>query len=250
MAATHYLHEGNILCSTSAENIEYSSSIINVSCGHCWKKYDNLEDRIVNVPEMRSCAAQLRHHLKTAAKIYMSEDDFFAEEELIAEYGFWFLEGPDSVPDELRRDDRDMPALEAGHGIIRSRFMKASDDSLHQFGISSKKYRESVDQLIRALRPVLFETDKKIQKSEIDLSLKRSMLQREGEKCDICDAPLNGPDSESPAVDHIIPEALGGPTEKWNLRVLCQSCNEFKHVMIDPDGVEKVADRLENKIAD
>jgi len=29
-------------------------------------------------------------------------------------------------------------------------------------------------------------------------------------------------------IDHIIPEAAGGPTERENLCLACHSCNEFK----------------------
>ena len=256
MPKTHYLHDGSVLCSHAGEGSDRSDFILDVTCGHCWEKYDDFDDRTANVPEVRYCAGRMRDNLRLATRSYLHEDELHSRKEIITEYGFWFLEGPGSVPDELLPDESslsdvdgvDASYLKALDGANRSKFIETSQQLLGMYGIWSQRYRENIDQLLRALRPFL--TDKEeTQRISTDSDLRGAVLEQEGDQCHICGAAFSASDSDSEAtIDHVIPEKLGGPSEKWNLRVLCRSCNAFKHVMIDPAGVEKVADHLEKKI--
>jgi len=248
--ATHYVREGGILCNHAKEDSNRSDSVLEVTCGHCWKKYDDLEDRTVNVPEMRHCAKQMEDKLDLAVKNYSTR----AHREPITRHGFWFLHGPESMPEELMDgvDFSDVEGLDASfwealRGANISRLMEVSQQSLDTFGMWSKIYRENVDQLLRALRPVLTD-EEEVQRIRVGSDLRSMILERGGEECGMCGTTFSNSDS-SPTIDHIIPQQLGGPSEEWNLRVLCKSCNAFKHVMIDPTGVMVAADRLEEQIA-
>jgi len=249
--ATHYIHEGSALCSHAKEDANSSDSILEVTCGHCWKKYDDLQDRTVNVPEMRHAALQMKDKLDLAVKNYL---DGGARKEPITKYGFWFLRGPDSVPDELmdEGDFSDVEGMDASYskalrGATVSDLMEVSQKRLGTFGMWSKIYRENVDQLLRALQPILTH-EEEVQRIRVGSDLRHMILARGGEQCGICDTTFSDSDS-TPTIDHIIPQQLGGPSEEWNLRVLCKSCNAFKHVMIDPAGVMVAAGRLEEQIA-
>lgn len=221
-----------------------------LTCKHCWKKYDDLKDRTVNVPEMRYCAKQMKDKLDLAAKNYLDG----ARKEPITKYGFWFVHGPDSVPDELM-EDRDFSDIEgtdasyskALRGATVSKLMEVSQQQLSTFGMWSKIYREKIDRLLRALRPVLTD-EEEVQRIRVGSDLRDMILARGDGECGICGTTFSSSDS-TPTIDHIIPQKLGGPSEEWNLRVLCHSCNSFKHVMIDPNGVMVAADRLEEQIA-
>lgn len=43
--------------------------------------------------------------------------------------------------------------------------------------------------------------------------------------CEICGKPSTGQPGRGLNWDHIIPKSLGGPDEKWNLRLTHKDCN-------------------------
>jgi 5-methylcytosine-specific restriction endonuclease McrA len=181
--------------------------------------------------------------LESAIAWYQSEGDI----QMITDYAFWFLSGPDSLPENLRRNEMDIPGREAALGRTRKKFMTIPTEFLPAgVGIWSKKYREHVDQLLRAMRPVLIDPEET--PDNVGTTLRKKILDRSGDECPMCGANLSESSSNSSTIDHIIPSIFGGPSEEWNLRVLCHSCNSFKHVMIDPSGVKIVASRLEERI--
>jgi len=51
------------------------------------------------------------------------------------------------------------------------------------------------------------------------------ILARDRFRCVLCGASPATDPSCVLHVDHIMPSSLGGPTERWNLRTLCASCN-------------------------
>lgn len=228
------------MCSHGEAESERSETILDVTCGHCWNRYDKRDDRLPNVREMEKYSALIRDDLETAGAFYNAENEI----EMITEYAFWFLDGPDSLPENLRRD-RDIPGREALLGQSRKRFMTSPLEALPS-KVWSKRYREHVDRVLRAMRPVLVDPEK-AQESRVDSQLEERVLNHGDGECPMCGKNLSA--SKTPTVDHIIPKILGGPAEEWNLRVLCNTCNSFKHVMVDPGGVETVADRLEEKIS-
>jgi hypothetical protein len=77
------------------------------------------------------------------------------------------------------------------------------------------------------------------QKRSIPLRLRYEVLQRDGFTCSIC--------GRSPAscrglklhVDHIKPESKGGPTERGNLRTLCEDCNLGKGALEERHEIER-----------
>lgn len=53
-------------------------------------------------------------------------------------------------------------------------------------------------------------------------ALRAFVFKRDGGKCLCCGS------RKRLTLDHIIPEALGGPTLAWNLQLLCYDCNQRK----------------------
>jgi 5-methylcytosine-specific restriction protein A len=49
-------------------------------------------------------------------------------------------------------------------------------------------------------------------------AIRLRILERDRWTCQVCGTPAN-------TVDHIILRSSGGPSEDWNLRALCASCN-------------------------
>lgn len=243
MPSTHYTQDGSVLCSHGKESSTKSESILDVTCGHCWKQYDSQQNRNPNVREMEHSADLMEIELERTIDWYESKGDT----QTITDCAFWFLRGPDSLPDNLSRDKTDIPGQEALLGSARKKFMTTPLEFLPGgVGIWSKKYREHVDQLLRAMRPALVDSEEK--PSSVRATLRKKILDRSGDECPMCGANFSESGLNSPTIDHIIPSIIGGPTEEWNLRALCNSCNSFKHVMIDPSGVKIVASRLEERI--
>lgn len=66
-------------------------------------------------------------------------------------------------------------------------------------------------------------------------TLRLEIWERDGRKCQICRrevepfgnvvSPFTKPCA---AIDHIFPRARGGQNDRWNLRLLCISCNAAK----------------------
>ncbi|MEZ5119625.1 MAG: HNH endonuclease [Candidatus Nanopelagicales bacterium] len=75
----------------------------------------------------------------------------------------------------------------------------------------------------------------------ISKALRFQILRRDGYKCHYC-----GADAEQSKlrVDHVIPQALGGPTEPANLVTACHDCNAGKAAMPpDAAAVEQLDER-------
>jgi hypothetical protein len=67
----------------------------------------------------------------------------------------------------------------------------------------------------------------------ISLTLRYKVLSRDHFRCVACGrSPAKDPSVEL-HVDHITPWSRGGPTELWNLRALCSSCNLGKGARLD-----------------
>lgn len=63
-------------------------------------------------------------------------------------------------------------------------------------------------------------------KKKVGAKLRRSVLERDGYRCLFCGSTTRL------TMDHVIPEAKGGPTTFENLQVLCGSCNSRKGVRV------------------
>lgn len=59
------------------------------------------------------------------------------------------------------------------------------------------------------------------------ISVKEKVKKKYQNKCYICGQPAT-------TVHHIIPKALGGKDEEWNLVPLCENCQKKIHKLIDP----------------
>lgn len=88
--------------------------------------------------------------------------------------------------------------------------------------------RERANELVRLKRATwLNETTILLSKSQRKLNRKREeIIQKESRICYICDRFI--PTCEMPTVDHVLPKALGGTDEEWNLRCCCHRCNNAK----------------------
>lgn len=56
----------------------------------------------------------------------------------------------------------------------------------------------------------------------INPTLRFKVLERDGFRCQYCGS------RDDLQADHVIPEALGGPTSLWNLVTACRTCNSGK----------------------
>ncbi len=79
--------------------------------------------------------------------------------------------------------------------------------------------------------------------AEISRALRQLVNVRAKSRCEYCQASewLTGLSCE---IDHIIPQAKGGPTMAANLCLACAACNGYKWAnthAIDPESGEKVA---------
>ena len=61
----------------------------------------------------------------------------------------------------------------------------------------------------------------------IPAELRRLVMQRAGNRCEYCGAPVNF-SSDTFTFDHIVPRSLGGLTTADNLALACFSCNQHK----------------------
>jgi hypothetical protein len=80
-------------------------------------------------------------------------------------------------------------------------------------------------------------------KTYIPVALRKLVAEQSRYRCGYCltQEEVVGTTME---IDHLLPRALGGPTEEANLWLACGSCNEFKGnrvVGIDPGTEEAVA---------
>ena len=82
---------------------------------------------------------------------------------------------------------------------------------------------------------VITDSMKAFQRSLMTDSLRYDVLKRDGFRCVLCGRTAN--DGVVLHVDHILPIARGGKTEKSNLRTLCEYCNLGKSAKYDPKGV-------------
>lgn len=76
----------------------------------------------------------------------------------------------------------------------------------------------------------------------IPRSLRRRIIAEHQNRCAYCHT-LTSITGARLVVDHIIPEAVGGKTERESLCLACHSCNEFKGAQV------KATDPLTGKIA-
>jgi hypothetical protein len=68
-------------------------------------------------------------------------------------------------------------------------------------------------------------------KRTIPAAMRRSLVAEARGRCAYCRTPTAISGARL-VVDHIVPEALGGPTELENLCLACHCCNEFKGVQV------------------
>lgn len=242
---THYTRKGEVLCSTTGD-LEVSDDILEVSCKFCWKKYDQIEGRKVNIPELRHCTERAKSSLELSIYQYENYDMDYP----ITRYAYWALPEEGEPPEDIRdpygymRHHDDLSEKEAKKETAKMRILVGLE------GGQGDRYKEKIERALRALEPVL--SDPEETGSEVPSELREEVLSEAGDKCEMCGREFsNGRpnDPHAPTIDHIVPSDVGGPTERWNLRVLCRSCNSFKHKFIDPAGLQKVADRLSPKVA-
>jgi hypothetical protein len=69
-------------------------------------------------------------------------------------------------------------------------------------------------------------------KTSIPASLRRRVLADARQQCAYCHS-LTAITGAKPVIDHIVPEAAGGPAEFENLCLACHACNEFKRAQIE-----------------
>ncbi|GAB4457169.1 MAG: HNH endonuclease signature motif containing protein [Armatimonadaceae bacterium] len=67
--------------------------------------------------------------------------------------------------------------------------------------------------------------------SYIPVALARLVTERARGQCEYCRC-LSGFHSDPFAIEHIVPEALGGATEEANLALSCLGCNSFKGAFV------------------
>jgi hypothetical protein len=82
---------------------------------------------------------------------------------------------------------------------------------------------------------VVTQSMKDFQRSLMTDSLRYDVMKRDGFRCVLCGRTAN--DGVKLHVDHILPVAKGGKTEKNNLRTLCEFCNLGKSAKYDPNGL-------------
>ena len=73
-----------------------------------------------------------------------------------------------------------------------------------------------------------------IERSLMTPGLRYDVMRRDGFHCVLCGRGQE--DGVKLHVDHIVPVAKGGRTERSNLRTLCEDCNRGKRDKYDPNG--------------
>lgn len=76
----------------------------------------------------------------------------------------------------------------------------------------------------------------------VSAALERLVAERASNQCEYCRC-LSGFHSDPFAVEHIIPESRGGPTNEGNLALSCSGCNSFKgafQTALDPVTEQEV----------
>ena len=58
------------------------------------------------------------------------------------------------------------------------------------------------------------------------------VLKRENQICCVCKSAVSDPDVE---FDHVIPWSKGGPSDEWNIRLLCRKCNRRKRANFEDE---------------
>lgn len=69
-------------------------------------------------------------------------------------------------------------------------------------------------------------------RSRVTAKLRRSLIVEFGGRCAYCHT-MTAITGARLVIDHIVPEAHGGPTESANLCLACHSCNEFKSSLVE-----------------
>jgi hypothetical protein len=69
-------------------------------------------------------------------------------------------------------------------------------------------------------------------KAHISSSLRQRVVAEFRNRCVYCHTPTSITGARL-VIDHIIPEAVGGPTSWENLCLACHSCNEFKGTQVE-----------------
>ena len=82
-----------------------------------------------------------------------------------------------------------------------------------------------------------------MQKKRISTFIRRHVIERDGYHCVYCDEDLTNGEIH---LDHVIPEAKGGPTTIDNLQVTCRKCNISKGVLTESEFVSKLRTRAKN----
>jgi hypothetical protein len=68
--------------------------------------------------------------------------------------------------------------------------------------------------------------------TSIPASLRRRVLAEARGQCAYCHS-LTAITGAKSVIDHIVPDAAGGPTEFQNLCLACHACNAFKHARLE-----------------
>lgn len=80
-------------------------------------------------------------------------------------------------------------------------------------------------------------------KTRIPLNLRKRVIERDGYYCVYCDEDLTNGEIH---IDHVIPEAQGGPTTFDNLQVTCRKCNLAKGVLTESEFTNRLRTRALN----
>lgn len=80
-------------------------------------------------------------------------------------------------------------------------------------------------------------------KDRIPRNLRISVIQRDGQRCVYCGVDL---ELNEIHLDHVIPEANGGPTNYQNLQVTCRKCNTEKGTLTEAAFENKLRNRALN----
>lgn len=82
-----------------------------------------------------------------------------------------------------------------------------------------------------------------MQKKRISTFIRRNVIERDGYHCVYCDEDLTNGEIH---LDHVIPEAKGGPTTIDNLQVTCRKCNTAKGVLTESEFMSRLRKRAQN----
>ncbi len=82
-----------------------------------------------------------------------------------------------------------------------------------------------------------------MKKDRIPLSLRKSVIERDGYHCVFCDDDLTNSEIH---LDHVIAESQGGQTTYTNLQVTCRKCNLAKGVLTEEEFTRRLRNRAVN----